>query len=117
MSAAVPAAAVPRAAADPAAPRVHLADVHKRLGGRVVLDGLSLDVRAGEVYGLLGANGSGKSTAVNLVCNLLAADRGLVQVCGLAVGAARCAASACARRRSRCTANSTRSRTSTSSPA
>jgi ABC-2 type transport system ATP-binding protein len=56
--------------------------LHKRFGSRKVLDGLSLEVARGEVMGLLGPNGCGKSTVLNIVCQLLQADAGQVRLMG-----------------------------------
>jgi len=56
--------------------------LHKRFGSRQVLDGFSLQVARGEVMGLLGPNGCGKSTVLNIVCQLLQADGGQVQLMG-----------------------------------
>lgn len=67
---------------------LRLAAVQRRLGGREVLRGLSLEVARGEVYGLLGPNGSGKSTAIRLLCGLLLPDAGEAWVDGRPVGAA-----------------------------
>jgi len=50
--------------------------------GHVVVDDVSFDVRAGEVYGLVGPAGSGKSTTVRLVCGLLEPDDGGVLLGG-----------------------------------
>jgi ABC-2 type transport system ATP-binding protein len=61
-------------------PLLRLEGVHKTLGGQTVLRGLTLEVRRGEVYGLLGPNGSGKSTAIRLVAGLLEPDSGLVRI-------------------------------------
>lgn len=61
----------------------HLTDVHLRLGGRPVLRGLSLEVRRGEVHALLGGNGAGKSTTLQLLLGFLAPDSGSVRVTGL----------------------------------
>ncbi len=55
----------------------------KSYGGRVVVDHLDLDVRAGEVVGLIGANGAGKTTAVECVQGLRRADSGTIKVLGL----------------------------------
>lgn len=49
------------------------------------LDGLSLQVQPGEVYGFLGANGAGKSTAIRLLLNFLQPTSGSVHICGLSV--------------------------------
>jgi ABC-2 type transport system ATP-binding protein len=54
--------------------------VHKARGGQPVLRGLSLVIGEGEIYGLLGPNGSGKSTAINVLCGLLEADAGRIEL-------------------------------------
>jgi ABC-2 type transport system ATP-binding protein len=54
----------------------------KRFGEQQVLDGFSLQVARGEVVGLLGPNGCGKSTVLNIICQLLKADAGQVQLMG-----------------------------------
>jgi len=56
--------------------------VHKWFADRHVLDGFSLRVDPGEVVGLLGPNGCGKSTVLNIVCKLLTCDAGLVRLMG-----------------------------------
>jgi ABC-2 type transport system ATP-binding protein len=66
---------------------VRLADICKRFGAKQVLDGLSFAVERGEVYGLLGPNGCGKSTAINILCDLLDADSGSVEIAGEPVSA------------------------------
>jgi len=60
-----------------------LTDVRKSYGSTVALDGLSLDIKPGELFGLLGPNGAGKSTAVSLSVGLLKPDSGSVQIAGL----------------------------------
>lgn len=54
----------------------------KRYGERWALSELTLEVRAGEVLGLLGQNGAGKTTALRLLCGLLEPDSGRVEVAG-----------------------------------
>jgi len=54
----------------------------KRFGGVVAVDDLPLAVRAGEVRGLIGPNGSGKTTTVNLLSGLYRADAGEVHLSG-----------------------------------
>ena len=54
--------------------------VGKSFSGRKVLDQLSFAVERSQVYGLLGPNGCGKSTAINLLCNLLDPDQGTVHI-------------------------------------
>ena len=48
----------------------------------MALDGLNLKVPKGSLYGLLGPNGAGKSTALRIICTLLSADSGHVEVGG-----------------------------------
>lgn len=59
--------------------------LNKRYGDRPVLDDLTLSIATGEIYGLLGPNGAGKTTTINIICNLLQADSGIVEVNGLPV--------------------------------
>ncbi len=62
---------------------IHLDQISKAYGPVVALDGLSLHVPAGSLYGLLGPNGAGKTTALRILCTLLAPDAGGVRVAGL----------------------------------
>lgn len=62
---------------------IHLDHISKAYGPVVALDGLSLHVPAGSLYGLLGPNGAGKTTALRILCTLLAPDAGGVRVAGL----------------------------------
>jgi len=57
-------------------------EVHKWFGSHHVLDGFSLRIDQGEVVGLLGSNGCGKSTVLNIVCKLLSSDAGQVRMMG-----------------------------------
>ena len=50
--------------------------LRKSFGARAVVDGLSLQVAKGEICGFLGANGSGKTTTIRMLCGLLVADSG-----------------------------------------
>ncbi|TAJ28121.1 MAG: ATP-binding cassette domain-containing protein, partial [Reyranella sp.] len=54
----------------------------RRFGGLVAVDGLSFSVEAGEIVGLLGPNGSGKTTVLNLLSGALRADAGRVALKG-----------------------------------
>ncbi|MBL8700237.1 MAG: ABC transporter ATP-binding protein [Alphaproteobacteria bacterium] len=53
-------------------------DVARRFGGLAALGGVTLDVRAGEIRGLIGPNGSGKSTFFNVVSGILRPDAGTI---------------------------------------
>jgi len=57
-------------------------DIHKRFGAIEALRGLSLGVRQGEIYGLLGPNGSGKTTFIRCVAGLVRPDGGAITVLG-----------------------------------
>jgi ABC-2 type transport system ATP-binding protein len=56
--------------------------LRKAFGDHVVLDGIDLDVAAGTVFALLGPNGSGKTTTVNLLTTFLTPDAGQLAVAG-----------------------------------
>jgi ABC-2 type transport system ATP-binding protein len=60
----------------------------KRFGSKVALDGLSFTVRAGQVFGFVGRNGAGKTTAMRIALGVLSADSGEVRWRGRAVDAA-----------------------------
>jgi osmoprotectant transport system ATP-binding protein len=64
-------------------PIVALRDVSYEIGGRLILDRLSLEVAAGETLVLLGRSGSGKTTLLKLVNGLLFPTRGVVEVEGM----------------------------------
>jgi ABC-2 type transport system ATP-binding protein len=51
-------------------------DLHKSYGSRRVVDGLTLAVKSGEICGFLGANGSGKTTTIRMLCGLVKPDGG-----------------------------------------
>ena len=50
---------------------VEVKNLVKRYKERVALDHLNLEIRKGEIFGLLGPNGSGKTTAINCILSLL----------------------------------------------
>ncbi len=64
------------------APLLQVSDLSRRFGGLKAVEGLSLNVGAGEIVGLLGPNGSGKTTALNLISGALKPDRGSVKLDG-----------------------------------
>ncbi|MFD6897397.1 ABC transporter ATP-binding protein [Rhodococcus sp. NPDC060086] len=57
-------------------------DLTRRYNGATALDGVSLDIQAGQVLGLLGPNGAGKSTLINVMTGLLRPTSGSVELCG-----------------------------------
>ena len=58
----------------------------KRFGRHTALNGVSLDVEPGEVFGLLGPNGAGKTTLIRIGLDILRADEGDVRLFGAPVG-------------------------------
>jgi lipooligosaccharide transport system ATP-binding protein len=54
----------------------------KRYDGRAVVDGIDLEVAAGECFGLLGPNGAGKTTTLRMLLGLIRPDEGLLEVLG-----------------------------------
>lgn len=64
------------------APLLQLKQVTRRFGGLVAVNQLDLELRAGEVLGLLGPNGSGKTTAMNLISGALPCSAGQIHFLG-----------------------------------
>jgi ABC-2 type transport system ATP-binding protein len=64
-------------------PVLHVRDLRKAYRDVVAVDGIDLEVRAGECFGLLGPNGAGKTTTIEICEGLTAADSGTVDVLGL----------------------------------
>lgn len=61
---------------------VKIDNLVKRYGDLLALDHFSLDIREGEIFGLLGPNGSGKTTTINCLLSLLSFDKGTVEIFG-----------------------------------
>ena len=61
---------------------IHIENLVKRYGEVLALDHLNLDIKEGEIFGLLGPNGSGKTTAINCILVLLKFDKGVIKVFG-----------------------------------
>ncbi|MCY4548197.1 MAG: ABC transporter ATP-binding protein [Defluviicoccus sp.] len=58
---------------------LELKSLSKHFGGVRAVDGLGLEVREGEIFGLIGPNGSGKSTTVNLICGVFPVTAGEIR--------------------------------------
>ena len=63
-------------------PAIELIDLTRTFGAFVAVDHVSLTVEAGEVFGFLGSNGAGKSTAIRMLCGLLTPTSGTGRVLG-----------------------------------
>jgi ABC-2 type transport system ATP-binding protein len=63
-------------------PVIHTENLTKRFGDFVAVDGLTFLVEAGEIFGFLGANGAGKTTAIKMLTGLLAPSSGTAAVAG-----------------------------------
>ena len=72
----------PRLRSDTAAPLLSVRGVRKSFRGVRALDGVDLDIREGEIVGMLGPNGSGKSTLINVISGHYAADAGSIRFDG-----------------------------------
>ncbi|OIQ66682.1 putative ABC transporter ATP-binding protein YbhF [mine drainage metagenome] len=89
-----PAESAPAAAAPPGAAVIEVHGLRRRFGDFEAVRGIDFEVARGEVFGLLGANGAGKSTVFRMLCGLLAASAGSLRVAGVDLRVARAAARA-----------------------
>lgn len=62
---------------------IHAVGLQKRFGTLIAVDDVNLDVRRGEIFGVLGPNGSGKTTTIRMLCGLLAPTSGSIDVAGI----------------------------------
>jgi ABC-2 type transport system ATP-binding protein len=62
---------------------IEVRDLRKRYGGRLALDGVSFEVREGEIFGIVGPNGAGKTSTVECLAGLRRPDSGTIRVLGL----------------------------------
>jgi ABC-2 type transport system ATP-binding protein len=69
-------------ALDESAPVIRVDALVRRFGDFHAVDGVSFEVRRGEIFGLLGANGAGKSTTFRMLCGLLPPSSGHLEVAG-----------------------------------
>lgn len=61
---------------------VQATNLHKHFGDTRAVNGVSLNIESGEIYGLVGADGAGKTTTIRLLVGALNADAGEVNICG-----------------------------------
>ena len=61
---------------------IQVENLHKRFGDIRAVEGVSFEVRQGEIYGLLGPNGAGKTTALSMISGLLRPDEGRILIEG-----------------------------------
>ncbi len=57
-------------------------DLNKRIGRKTIIQSISFDVRAGEIFGFLGPNGAGKTTTIRMLVGLIRPTSGSVKICG-----------------------------------
>jgi ABC-2 type transport system ATP-binding protein len=65
---------------------IDIRDVTKCYGQFTAVDGLTLEVRPGELFAFLGPNGAGKTTTIKMIAGLLTPDAGCVHLCGYPMG-------------------------------
>src|SRR5271157_3832994 len=66
-----------------AKPAIRIENLTKRYRDQLAVDGLSLEIPEGSVFGLLGENGAGKTTTLQILLGLIAGDSGKAEVLGL----------------------------------
>ncbi|MDP1813808.1 MAG: ABC transporter ATP-binding protein [Leadbetterella sp.] len=64
---------------------IHTENLTRKFGDFVAVNNISFDVKAGEIFGFLGANGAGKTTAMKILCGLLSPTSGVASVAGFDV--------------------------------
>jgi neutral amino acid transport system ATP-binding protein len=64
--------------AGPADPVLEVSGLTKRFGGMLVLDGISIEVRQGQIHGIIGPNGAGKTTLFNVINGIYTAGAGRI---------------------------------------
>lgn len=66
-------------------PVVRLTNVTKKIGSKTIIDRLTLDIPAGEVFGFLGPNGSGKTTTIRMMVGLMSITQGDIVISGSSI--------------------------------
>ena len=64
-------------------PAIYIEDLKKSYGSVEAVKNISLTVQKGEIFGILGPNGSGKTTTIRCLCTLTKPDSGKIEVCGV----------------------------------
>src|SRR6267378_4900999 len=67
-------------------PAIRAAGLTKRYGDVLAVDGLTLEIGSGQFFGLLGPNGSGKTTTIHMLATLIQPNAGSAQVAGFDIG-------------------------------
>jgi ABC-2 type transport system ATP-binding protein len=67
------------------APVLSVKDVTKKIGKKLIIKGVSFRVNEGEIFGFLGPNGSGKTTTIRMLVDLIKPTSGVVEICGFDV--------------------------------
>ena len=67
---------------NPVQPLVRVEDFHKSYGETMAVNGLSFELRPGDILGLVGPNGAGKTTTMRALCGIIPATRGRLSVAG-----------------------------------
>ena len=57
-------------------------NVKKKISGKMIIHDVSFDVKAGEIFGFLGPNGSGKTTTIRMLVDLIKPTEGEIKICG-----------------------------------
>ena len=61
---------------------IEVNNLSKSYGTLKAVDNISFDVEEGELFAFLGVNGAGKSTTINMICNIITPDSGDIKICG-----------------------------------
>ncbi|GIP20010.1 bacitracin ABC transporter ATP-binding protein [Paenibacillus sp. J22TS3] len=61
---------------------LHVEHLRKRIGKKWLIDDVTFDIRAGEIFGFLGPNGAGKTTTIRMLVDLIKPTEGKVRICG-----------------------------------
>src|SRR5438046_10135285 len=68
--------------AEDRAPALELREISKRFPGVLALDNVSLTIRPGTIHAIIGQNGAGKSTMINIISGMINADTGTILLSG-----------------------------------